>query len=305
MSSNATEARHGKAEGLDMFAPAEILRLLASGQQEAAKTVDSAIPSIARAADLAAATLRSGGKLVYAGAGSAGLVAIADALELPGTYGIAPEQITVLFAGGLSATVDLPGGPEDDAALGARDAHIVGAGDCVICVSASGSTPYTVAVADVAKARGAKLVAMANNAGARLLEGADVAILLETPPEVIAGSTRMGAATAQKIAFNMLSTLTAVKLGHVHDGHMVNLRADNDKLRIRAARMVAEIAGIGFEEARAWMDAAGGSVKVAVLLAAGAADADAARALLTRSGHVLRLALDELQAQQKSSMKRA
>ncbi|SMF37611.1 N-acetylmuramic acid 6-phosphate etherase [Xaviernesmea oryzae] len=304
MSSNATEARHGKAEGLDTLAPAEILRLLASGQQEAAKAVDSAVPSIARAADLAAATLRSGGMLVYAGAGSAGLVAIADALELPGTYGIAPGQIAVLFAGGLSGTVDLPGGPEDDAELGARDAGIIASADCVICVSASGSTPYTVAVADMAKARGAKLVAIANNAGARLLEGADVAILLETPPEVVAGSTRMGAATAQKIAFNMLSTLTAIKLGHVHDGHMVNLRADNDKLRIRAARMVAEIADIGFDEARAWMEAAGGSVKVAVLLAAGAADADAARALLARSGQVLRTALDELQAK-KSSMKRA
>ncbi|WJR68610.1 N-acetylmuramic acid 6-phosphate etherase [Neorhizobium sp. CSC1952] len=304
MSSNATEARHGKAEGLDTLAPAEILRLLASGQQEAAKAVDSAVPSIARAADLAAATLRSGGKLVYAGAGSAGLVAIADALELPGTYGIALGQIAVLFAGGLSGTVDLPGGPEDDAALGVRDAGIIAAADCVICVSASGSTPYTLAIAEVAKARGAKLVAMANNAGARLLEGANVEILLETPPEVVAGSTRMGAATAQKIAFNMLSTLTAIKLGHVHDGHMVNLRADNDKLRIRAARMVAEIADIGFDEARAWMEAADGSVKVAVLLAAGAADADAARALLARSGQVLRTALDELQAK-KSSMKRA
>lgn len=304
MSKNATEARHGKAEGLDQLAPAEILRLLAAGQQEAAKAVDQVIPSIARAADLVAATLRSGGRVVYAGAGSAGLVAIADALELPGTYGIPPEQIAILFAGGLSGAADLPGGPEDDAALGARDADVIAAADCVICVSASGSTPYTVAVAAVAKARGAKLVAMANNAGAPLFEGADVAVLLETPPEVIAGSTRMGAATAQKIALNMLSTLAAVRLGHVHDGHMVNLRADNGKLRIRAARMVAEISGIGFEEAHAWMDVSGGSVKVAVLLAAGAADAEAARALLVRSGQVLRAALDELQAE-KSSVKRA
>jgi len=304
MNSNATEARHGKAEGLDQLAPAEVLRLLASGQQEAAKVVDQAIPSIAEAADLVASTLRSGGRLVYAGAGSAGLVAIADALELPGTYGIAPERIAILFAGGLPGAADLPGGPEDDAPLGARDADIIAAEDCVICVSASGSTPYTVAVAERAKARGARLVAMANNVGARLFEGADVAILLETPPEVIAGSTRMGAATAQKIAFNMLSTLAAVKLGHVHDGHMVNLRADNGKLRIRAARMVAEIAGIGFEEARTWLDAADGSVKVAVLLAAGAAGADAARALLARSGEVLRTALTELQAE-KSFMKRA
>jgi N-acetylmuramic acid 6-phosphate etherase len=304
MSTTATEARHGKAEGLDMLTPAEILALLASGQQAAAKVVDQAIPAITRAADLLAAALKSGGKVIYAGAGSAGLVAMADAMELPGTYGIPPERIAILFAGGLPNIADLPGGPEDDASLGERDAAIIEAVDCVICVSASGSTPYTVAVAETAKRRGAKLVAMANNAGAKLFGGADAAILLETPPEVVAGSTRMGAATAQKIAFNMLSTLTAVKLGHVHDGHMVNLRADNGKLRIRAARMVADIAGIGFDEARAWVEASEGSVKVAVLLAAGAADLEAAKILLARSDDVLRVALAELQAS-KSSMKRA
>ncbi|MBP2559482.1 N-acetylmuramic acid 6-phosphate etherase [Neorhizobium galegae] len=304
MSRTATEARHGKAEGLDTLASAEILALLASGQQAAAEVVDHAIPAIARAADLVAAALKSGGKVIYAGAGSAGLVAMADAMELPGTYGIPPGQIAILFAGGIPNVADLPGGPEDDASLGERDADIIAAADCVICVSASGSTPYTVAVAETAKRHGAKLVAMANNAGAKLFEGADAAILLETPPEVVAGSTRMGAATAQKIAFNMLSTLTAVKLGHVHDGHMVNLRADNGKLRIRAARMVADIAGIGFDEARAWVEASEGSVKVAVLLAAGAADVEAAKALLFHSEDVLRVALAELQAS-KSSMKRA
>ncbi|MFB9953097.1 N-acetylmuramic acid 6-phosphate etherase [Rhizobium puerariae] len=304
MRENATEKRHREAKGLDALAPVKILELLADGQQEAARAVDRAVQAIAQAADLVTATLKSGGRLVYAGAGSAGLVAMADALELPGTYGIAPERIAVLFAGGLSAVADLPGGPEDDPALGHRDADIIGASDCVICVSASGSTPYTVAVAETARARGARLVAIANNAGARLFNGADVSILLETPPEVVAGSTRMGAATAQKIAFNMLSTLAAVKLGHVHDGHMVNLRADNDKLRARAAGMVAEIAEIGFEEARAWFEAADGSVKVAVLLAVGVRNVEEAQELLARSGQVLRAALDELQAA-KSSVKRA
>jgi N-acetylmuramic acid 6-phosphate etherase len=304
MSRTATEARHGEAEGLDTLAPAEILVLLASGQQAAAKVVEHAVPAIAKAADLVAGALKSGGKVVYAGAGSAGLVAMADAMELPGTYGIPPERIAILFAGGVPTIADLPGGPEDDASLGEHDADIIEASDCVICVSASGSTPYTVAVAEMARRRGAKLVAMANNAGAKLFEGVDAAILLETPPEVVAGSTRMGAGTAQKIAFNMLSTLAAVKLGHVHDGHMVNLRADNGKLRIRAARMVADIAGISFDEARARIEAAEGSVKVAVLLAAGAADVESAKTLLARSGDVLRAALAELQAS-KSSMKRA
>ncbi|TCV68037.1 N-acetylmuramic acid 6-phosphate etherase [Neorhizobium sp. S3-V5DH] len=304
MSSNATEARHGKAEGLDTREPAEILRLLAAGQQQAAKAVDDAIPAIAQAADIVASTLRSGGKLFYAGAGSSGLMAMADALELPGTYGIPREQIVLLLAGGISSLTDMEGAPEDDVALAKKDAAIVGRDDCVIAVSASGSTPYALAVADIAHRRGARIVAMANNAGAELFKRADVAILLETPPEVVAGSTRMGAGTAQKMAFNMLSTLAAVKLGHVHDGHMVNLRPDNDKLRARAARMVAEIAGIDMDEAGILMGSAQGSVKVAVLLAAGAPGTEVAKALLARSGEVLRVALSELQAN-KSSMKRA
>lgn len=304
MSNSATEARHGKADGLDTRQPAEILRLLATGQQQAAKVVDHAIPAIAQAADVVASTLRSGGKLVYAGAGSSGLMAMADALELPGTYGIPREQIVLLLAGGISSLTDMEGAPEDDVVLAEKDAEVVGPGDCVIAVSASGSTPYALVVADVAHRHGARVVAMANNAGAELFRKADVAILLETPPEVVAGSTRMGAGTAQKMAFNMLSTLSAVKLGHVHDGHMVNLRADNEKLRARAARMVAEIADIDLEEARSWILSANGSVKVAVLLAAGAPGAEEAKALLAHSGEVLRLALDELQAN-KSSMKRA
>ncbi len=294
MSQKATEARHGKAEGVDTRAPEEILALLASGQQDAARTVDAAIPALAEAADLVAASIRDGCKLVYAGAGSSGLMAMVDALELPGTYGIPRKQIALLLAGGVSSLSDMEGAPEDDMDLAEKDASVIAEGDCVLTVSASGSTPYVVKIAEIARSRGAKIVALANNPDARLFEGADVSVLLQTPPEVVAGSTRMGAGTAQKLAFNMLSTLMAIKLGHVHDGHMVNLRADNEKLRIRAAGMVAEIADIDFEEAREWFARADGSVKVAVLLAAGAADADAARELLNRSGQVLRKALTEL-----------
>jgi N-acetylmuramic acid 6-phosphate etherase len=294
MSKNATEARNGKAAGLDTLAPATILELLASGQQEAAKAVNLSIAAIAEAADLVAAALAQGRKLVYAGAGSSGLMAMADALELPGTYGIAREQIVLLLAGGVSSLTDMVGSPEDDTVLAARDAAVLERGDCVICVSASGSTPYAMAIAEVARARRAKVVAMANNSGARLFQQADVAILLETPPELVAGSTRMGAGTAQKIAFNMLSTLAAIKLGHVHDGHMVNLRADNEKLRARAAGMVAEIASIDLEQAAYWLKLAEGSVKIAVLLAAGAAGVTEARAALARSNQILRQALAEL-----------
>lgn len=293
MSKNATEARHQYAIGLDMLDAAAALRVLAEGQQAAAHTVTDAIPAIAAAAELTARALRQGGRLIYVGAGSSGLMAMADALELPGTYGIARDRIVVLMAGGLASLTDLTGGPEDDIALAEQDAATITDNDCVICVSASGSTPYALAVAKTAKVLGASVIGIANNAGAPLFDVADVAVLLATPPEVVAGSTRMGAGTAQKIAFNMLSTLTAIKLGHVHDGHMVDLRADNEKLRIRATRIVSEIAGIDMDAAGARMQSADGSVKIAVLLAAGAQNNEVAQAALARSGQVLRQALAE------------
>jgi N-acetylmuramic acid 6-phosphate etherase len=134
----------------------------------------------------------------------------------------------------------------------------------------------------------------ANNRDARLFDGADVSILLETPPEMVSGSTRMGAGTAQKIALNMLSTLMAIHLGHVHDGYMVNLRADNTKLQNRAARIVSEIAGIDIAAAAPLVDAASGSVKTAILLAAGADNKNSAEAMLRECGHNLRRALGML-----------
>lgn len=295
MAWRGTEALNDMARGIDTMVPVDILRLLAGSQQQAASVVDSAVDAIAAASALAAQSIASGHKLIYAGAGSSGLMAMADALELPGTYGIARSQIAILLAGGLGALTDLAGGPEDDLEQARDDAEReIDAGDCVICVSASGSTPYALALADFARARGAKVIGIANNRGARLFDGADVSILLETPPEMVSGSTRMGAGTAQKIALNMLSTLMAIRLGHVHDGYMVNLRADNVKLQNRAARIVAEIAGIDIAAAAPLVNTASGSVKTAILLAAGAENKNSAEAMLRECGHNLRRALGML-----------
>jgi N-acetylmuramic acid 6-phosphate etherase len=221
------------------------------------------------------------------------LMAMADALELPGTYGIAREQIVILIAGGAESLTDLAGGYEDDMELARTDVRNagIGAGDCLISVSASGSTPYAIAAADEAGQRGARVIGMANNAGAPLLLNADVSILLETPPEVVSGSTRMGAGTAQKIAFNMLSTMVGIHLGHVLDGHMVNLRADNIKLRGRAIRIVSDITGIGAAEADRLLGLAAGSVKLAILLASGARDIAHAEDALERADQNLRRAI--------------
>ncbi|TPL93934.1 N-acetylmuramic acid 6-phosphate etherase [Mesorhizobium sp. B2-3-12] len=296
MAETRTEALHRNAEGLDIQAPEAILGALADAQVEAAKAVRNAIPSIARAAEIIAGSLNGGGKLAYAAAGSSGLMALADALELPGTFGIQRDRIAILIAGGDEAFRTSAGGPEDDteeAAMAVANAGI-GAGDCLIALSASGTTPYAVRAVEEARRRGAATIGIANNRDTALLRQADTAILLETPPEVIAGSTRMGAGTAQKIALNMLSTLTAIHLGHVHDGYMVNLMADNMKLRDRAARIVAAISGRDREEAARLLEKSSGAVKTAILLAAGVDSAEAARKILEGTGQKLRPALSAL-----------
>lgn len=293
-----TEARHERAKGLDGLPPAEILNVLLDGQLGAVESVRKALPALERAARAAADRLRAGGRLVYCGAGSSGLMAMSDGLELPGTYGIGPDQAPILLAGGAESLLLLAGGYEDDVERATRDVEALSLSpdDCMICVSASGSTPYTLRAAEIGRARGATVIGIANNAGTPLLEGADIAVLIASPPEAIAGSTRMGAGTAQKIALNMISTLAAVHLGHVHDGYMVNLRADNIKLRDRARRIVSAISGTDTDRAGRLLDEAGGSVKIAVLLAAGADDAPSAGRLLENCNQNLRSALQKAKA---------
>jgi N-acetylmuramic acid 6-phosphate etherase len=289
MSATQTEMSHASADGFDLKPPAEALAILAAAQAEAALTVQEAVPAIASGAALAARCLQSGGRLIYAAAGSSGLMAMADALELPGTYGIARDRIAVLLAGGAAALSNMEGAPEDDAEAARADvaAAGLGAGDCVIALSASGYTPYPMTVVEAAREAGASTIGISNNRGAALFERVDVAICLLTPPEVIAGSTRMGAGTAQKIALNMLSTMMAVHLGHVHDGFMVNLVADNLKLRGRAKRIVMAVSRVGEDAAAAALEQAGGAVKTAIILAAGAdSAADAERRLAESGGHL-------------------
>ena len=296
MAAKRTEQQHRNAGGLDMQPPATVLRLLAEAQIEAARAVLDATGTIAAAAEIGAETLRNGGRIAYAAAGSSGLMALADALELPGTFGIPRDRIVVLMAGGMEALANLAGAPEDDTDQAKRDVADAGLseGDCLIALSASGSTPYAVAALEQARRRKLRTIAIANNPGTPLIELADAGIVLATPPELIAGSTRMGAGTAQKVALNMLSTLMAIRLGHVHDGYMVNLQADNLKLKDRAARIVAAVSGCDADTAQRSLEEAGGSVKMAVLLAAGASGREAAARMLDRSGQSLRAALSEL-----------
>lgn len=295
-----TEARHDQAEGLDRLPAQRVLDVIHETQIRALGSVRTAIPSLSEAAELTAEALKAGGRLIYVGAGSSGLMALADGLELPGTFGLAVDDVKILLAGGVSSLSNLAGGPEDDEAQALADveASAVSARDCAICVTASGSTPYTVAAAKACQARGARVIGIANTAGAPLFAVSTVSILLETPPEVIAGSTRMGAGTAQKVALNMLSTLTAMHLGHVYDGYMINLKADNAKLQARAARIVGEIADVSQEAAAQSLSDTGGSVKLATLVASGAGSAEEASRLLDSHQGDFRSALQTARAGQ-------
>ncbi len=291
-----TETRDQRAVGIDIRQPIDALEMLLDGQIEAVKSVRSSLPHIEKLAEAAAETIEQGGRLFYAAAGSSGLMALADALEIPGTFGIPMTRIVILFAGGIDALKDMVGGVEDDVDQAKLDvlAHKITSQDLLIALSASGTTPYALSALRTAKEAGARTAGIANNAGSALLNEADLPVLLATPPEVLAGSTRMGAGSAQKVALNMMSTLMAMKLGHVHDGYMVNVRADNAKLVRRSQTIVADIANCSMEDAGRYLDLAGGAVKSAVLLARGARDRLQAENLLERTGQRLRPALSEL-----------
>ena len=294
MKSRITERLHDDALGLDARPLSEAAAILVEGQIVAAKAVGGATDAICQGASAMAETLNSGGKLYYIAAGSSGLMAAADAMELGGTYDIPARNIRILMAGGLPTSAEMPGDTEDESKMLATELAEVSAQDTVIAVSASGGTPYTLEAAQIAGNVGATVIGIANNADCELFSLSTYAVLLETPPELVSGSTRMGAGTAQKIALNMMSTLMAIELGHVHDGMMVNVRADNAKLRVRAQGIVARIANVTDDEAATALVAAEGDVKTATLFAVAEISADAARLLLGETGGHLRPALDRL-----------
>ncbi len=285
MQDSSTEARHPQSARLHLQSPDRVLALLLEAQIRALDALTPALPSIERAAGAGAAALRAGGRMGYAGAGSSGLMAMADCLELAGTFGLPPDRTPMLLAGGSDALLHMTGGVEDDPDLARADVARagLGAGDVLLVLSASGTTPYALAAAKAAQACGVTVAGFANVPNSALLEDSDIPVLIDTGAEIVAGSTRMGAATAQKVALNLLSVLVGISLGHVHDGHMVNVVADNAKLVARAARIVADVAAVPQAGAEAALTATGGAVKAAILVARGM-DPHRARAALAETG---------------------
>jgi N-acetylmuramic acid 6-phosphate etherase len=257
--------------------------------------VGPALPAIAAAVRAAAPRLVEGGRLAYAGAGTSGRIGVQDGAELTPTFDWPPERLVFLMAGGFEALVQSVEGAEDSEADGARAvaAAKVSASDVVIGVAASGTTPYTVGALRAANEAGAVTVAIASNPQAPLLAIARHPVLVETGEEVIAGSTRMKAGTAQKVVLNLFSTALMVKLGRVYRGLMVHMRATNAKLRRRAEAIVREILRCDEADAAQYVAEADGDVKLAVLLGLGASAANAGE-LLDRHGGNLRRAIAEI-----------
>lgn len=297
MSTEAADPRHADLAERPLR---EAVAAMWDGQRGAVAVVEGRLDAVAAAAQAAAERLRGGpgsdgGRLAYAGAGTSGRLAVQDGVELVPTFGWPPERLIYLMAGGTAALTGAVEGAEDDeaAARAAVAGQGLGPSDVLIALAASGRTPFTCAALEAARAAGALTIAIANNPRTPLLAAADHAILLDTGAEVIAGSTRMGAATAQRAALTMLSSAVMVALGRVHLGRMVAMRPSNAKLDARAAAMVAELAGVGESAAQAALAASGRNIQVAVLVAKGLAAGDA-HALLARHDGALALALAEL-----------
>ena len=296
-----TETMSPRYKGLDSWADEDILEAFWEGQARAVAAVRPALPAIAAAARDSAERLRSGGRLVYAGAGSSGRQAALDGMELWSTFGWPQERVILLMAEGPLMEPGAAGQPEDDEENARQwiGQHFVGRADVLIAIAASGRTPFTCAAAEAARSSGALIVAIANNPDALLFRSADHRILLQTGAEVISGSTRMNAGTAHKIALGLLSSLTMTRLGHVHDGLMVSMRPQNTKLRRRAAEIVAEIAGCSPESASQTLQSCGGNIKEAVLMMRGADEGQASELLASADGR-LRDALARLHRREQS-----
>jgi len=280
---------------LDSWATSDVLDAMFEGQLTAAAAVRPALPSISAAVDDAVPALQRGGRLVYAGAGTSGRIAVQDGTELPPTYNWPADRLVFLMAGGMDALLRSSEGAEDRSEDGSRamaDAMING-NDVVIGVAASGTTPFTVGALRCAKECGAVTIAIANNRDAPLFQAARHRILVETGTEVVAGSTRMQAGTAQKIVLNLFSTAVMVRLGRVYRGLMVNMRARNVKLRRRAEVIVDQLVGCGKRDAERLVERADGDVKLAVLLGLGLESGEAGAVLQRHHGN-LRLAIGEL-----------
>ncbi|MFF1721806.1 N-acetylmuramic acid 6-phosphate etherase [Streptomyces sviceus] len=288
-----TEAFRPELADIDRLPTLDIARQMNGEDASVPAAVSRQLPVIAAAIDAIAERMARGGRLIYAGAGTAGRLGVLDASECPPTFNTDPARVVGLIAGGPEALVTSVEGAEDSAELARADldALAVTAVDTVVGVSASGRTPYAVGAVEHARAKGALTVGLSCNADSALAAAADHGIEVVVGPELLTGSTRLKAGTAQKLVLNMLSTITMIRLGKTYGNLMVDVRASNEKLRARSRRIVALATGAGEEEVEEALAATDGEVKNAILTILADVDGPTAARLLEESDGHLRAAL--------------
>ena len=298
-----TEQRNPASERIDTATTSELLRIINQEDQKVAAAVELEIPRIAEAVDAIVERFQTGGRLFYAGAGTSGRLGVLDAAECPPTFGVRPDLVQAVIAGGPGAVLQATEGSEDRAEAAEADLRAKGLAknDSLIAISASGRTPYAVAAAVYARSLGAFTVGLSSNPESELASQADVAISLLVGPEVITGSTRMKAGTAQKLALNMISTAVMVRMGYVLGNLMVNVQLNSEKLRDRGRRIVAEVTGCTRERAAEALADSNDNVRAAILMAKFGLDRSEAEGMLCRAGDNLWRALREGSAGRRDS----
>ncbi len=292
----ATEQRNPRSQSLDQLATRELLQIINREDELVPRAVRRELTAIARAVAVIAKAFERGGHLIYVGAGTSGRLAALDAAECPPTFGVPPLIVQAVVAGGRRALTRAVEEAEDSPSQGARDlaARGIGARDVVVGVSASGSTRYVLGALRLARKRGATTVALTSNRKSPAGRMASITIAPQTGPEVIAGSTRMKAGTAQKLVLNMLSTVAMIRVGHVYDNWMVDVSLTNEKLRSRGLRILKEATGASAKQAERALSQSG-NLRAALLMLKTGMSASAARRCLSRAGN-LRQALGERSA---------
>lgn len=280
-----TEQQNPRSMNIDRRSTLEILEIINDEDATVATAVRKVLPAIAQAVDVIAARFQQGGRLIYVGAGTSGRLGVLDAVECVPTFSAPPEMVQGLIAGGTGALIRAVEGAEDDKDGGWRDlmALDVNARDAVVGIAASGNTPYVVGALQCANEIGAATIGVTCNSPASVLDTAEIAIPVLVGPEVITGSTRLKAGTAQKMVLNMLSTASMIRLGKVYGNLMVDVMVTNRKLAERARRIVCQVADVAYEEADHFLTLTGNEVKPAIVMALLGVDATEARALLANA----------------------
>lgn len=288
MSEAITEYRNENTKDIDILSTIDMVRKMNEEDKLVALAVEDATPEIAQAIDLIAKQFLKGGKLFYFGAGTSGRLGILDASECPPTFSTEPTMVQGIIAGGDSAIRIAVEGAEDNFEQGKKDAEVLTANDVAVVISASGNPKYLLGVLAYAEEIGAKTIGVTCNSKGRIAEEAGLVICAEVGPEVIAGSSRLKAGTAQKMILNMLSTGSMIKIGKTYENFMIDLKANNEKLKDRAIRIVAQITGVQCSEALAALLKCDWEIKTAIVTIIMKLDAEEARLELRKHGGVLR-----------------